>query len=98
MDPPIIELEFEKDTLNPHIIIGGENIQLRIRNERDQLYLKDVYNLNCTAEVTENSAQTAEQLQEGRMQVCRRNFCLYCKNHTRHETRNIEGKQQSRAK
>ena len=24
--PPIIKLEFEKDTLNPNIIIGGESI------------------------------------------------------------------------
>ena len=28
MGPPKIELEFEKDTLDPHIIIGGENFQL----------------------------------------------------------------------
>ena len=26
--PPIIELEFEKDILDPHIIIGEENIRL----------------------------------------------------------------------
>ena len=26
--PPIIEPEFVKDLLDPHIIIGGENIQL----------------------------------------------------------------------
>ena len=26
--PPIIELEFEKDILNPHKIIGEEKIQL----------------------------------------------------------------------
>ena len=29
--PPIIKLEFEKDTLDPHIIIGGESIQLQIK-------------------------------------------------------------------
>ena len=28
IEPPIIGLEFEKDILDPHIIIGGENIQL----------------------------------------------------------------------
>ena len=28
MGPPIIELEFEKDILGPHITIGRENIQL----------------------------------------------------------------------
>ena len=27
-------MEFEKDTLDPYIIIGGENIQLRIKKER----------------------------------------------------------------
>ena len=32
--PQIIELEFEKDTLDPHIIIGEENIQLRMKKER----------------------------------------------------------------
>ena len=31
MVPPIIELEFEKDILDPHIIRGGESIQLGIR-------------------------------------------------------------------
>ena len=30
MGPPIIELEFEKDTLDLHIITGGEKIQLRM--------------------------------------------------------------------
>ena len=34
MEAPIIELEFEKHTLDPHIIIGGENIQLRMKKER----------------------------------------------------------------
>ena len=39
--PPIIELEFEKDILDPHIIIRGENIQLQMK--RDQLYVKNIY-------------------------------------------------------
>ena len=37
MEPPIIELEFEKDILDSHIIIGGENIQLRMKKERPTL-------------------------------------------------------------
>ena len=37
MVPLIIELEFEKDILDTHIIIGGENIQLRMKNERPTL-------------------------------------------------------------
>ena len=34
MGPPIIELEFKKDTLDPHIIIGGESIQQKAKRER----------------------------------------------------------------
>ena len=37
MGLPIIELEFEKDILGRHIIIGGENIQLRMKKERPTL-------------------------------------------------------------
>ena len=37
MGPPIIELEFEYDTLDSHIIIGGENIQLRMKREKPTL-------------------------------------------------------------
>ena len=37
MGPPITELEFENDNLNPHVIIGGENIQLRMKKERPTL-------------------------------------------------------------
>ena len=29
--PTTTELEFEKDILEPHIIIGGESIQLRMK-------------------------------------------------------------------
>ena len=31
MGPPIIDLEFKKDVLDPHKIIGGEKIQLRMK-------------------------------------------------------------------
>ena len=37
MDPQIIELEFEKDILDPHMIIGGESIQLRMKKEKPNL-------------------------------------------------------------
>ena len=37
MGPPIIELEFQKDTLYPHIIIGGECIQLKMKRKRPTL-------------------------------------------------------------
>ena len=36
MGPPIIELEFEKDILDPHIIVG-ENIQLQMKKKRPTL-------------------------------------------------------------
>ena len=34
---PILELEFEKDVLDPNIIIGGENILLRKKKEKPTL-------------------------------------------------------------
>ena len=37
LDPPIIELEFEKDILGSHIIIGEESIQLRMKEEKPTL-------------------------------------------------------------
>ena len=37
MGPPIIELEFEKDILDPHKIIGGESIQLRMKKQKPTL-------------------------------------------------------------
>ena len=36
--PQIIELEFEKYILDPHIIMEGENIQLQMKKERPTLY------------------------------------------------------------
>ena len=33
MGPPIIKLEFKKDILDLHIVIGGENIQLKMKRE-----------------------------------------------------------------
>ena len=54
-DTQIIELELEKDILDPHIIIEGENIQLQMKKKRPT-YVKDVYSSdtkNNTAEVTE---------------------------------------------
>ena len=43
MGPPIIKFEFEKNTLCPHIIIGEESIQLRMK-KRTQLYVKSASN------------------------------------------------------
>ena len=40
MGPPIILLEFEKGTLDPHIIIRGECIQLRIKKRERNYILK----------------------------------------------------------
>ena len=38
MVPPIMKLEFEKNTLNSHIIIRGKSIQLRMKKEKPTLY------------------------------------------------------------
>ena len=86
MGPPIIELEFEKDTLDSHIIIGGENIQLQLRKERPTLCERchQLGHPESTAEVTGNSAQTVQN-------NCRREECTIvegtfastAKNHTR---------------
>ena len=37
MGPPIIELEIEKNKLDPHIIVGGESIPLRMKKEKPTL-------------------------------------------------------------
>ena len=37
MGSPLFELEFKKDILDPHIIIGGENTQLQMKKERPTL-------------------------------------------------------------
>ena len=34
MGPPIIDLKFEKDIMDPHIIKEGKNIQLQIKKKR----------------------------------------------------------------
>ena len=36
--PLIIELEFDRDTLDPHIVNGRENFQLRMKKERPTIY------------------------------------------------------------
>ena len=37
MMPPIIKIEFEKGTLEPHIIIGRESIQLQMKKKKPTL-------------------------------------------------------------
>ena len=37
MGTPNIELEFDKDTLDPRIIVGGESIQLRRKKDKPSL-------------------------------------------------------------
>ena len=62
LGPPIIEIEFEKNTLDPYIIIGGESINYEWK-KADQFYVKDVSSL-----VTPK--KSAETLQEGRVHNC----------------------------
>ena len=77
MEPPIIELELEKD-----IIIGGENIQLRIEKKRPILYdrcLQFGHSKKYCRSERELCTNCTEHLQEGRMHNCRGNLCFYCK-------------------
>ena len=83
-------LEFEKDIMDPHIIIGGENIRLRMKKEKPTLFERCLQfgHQKSTAEVTRNLAQTAQN-------ICRREECTIAegtfasnaKNHIRQETR-----------
>ena len=105
MEPPIIEMEFEKDILDPHIIIGLENIQLRIKKEKPTLCEKCLQfghpKRYCRSD--RNSAQTAENIcRRVECTIVERTFVSTAKNHIRRETRNyvknIKWKQQSRTK
>ena len=79
---PIIELQFEKDILDLHVIIGGENVQLRMKKERPNLCKKCLQfghpKEYCKSD-RESCTNCIEHLQEGRMHNCKENFCLYCK-------------------
>ena len=57
--PQIIELEFEKYILDPHIIMEGENIQLQMKKERPILCERCLQfkTQKSTAEVTENKTK-----------------------------------------
>ena len=77
----IIEVEFEKDILDPHIIIGGENIELRIKKERPtlcEICLQFEQPKKYYRSDREFGSNCAEHLQQGRMHNFRGNFCLYC--------------------
>ena len=41
--PPIIELEFEKDTLDSHIAVVGESIQLKMKKEKPTLCKRSLH-------------------------------------------------------
>ena len=61
MGTPINKLEFEKDTLEPHINIKRENIQLRIKNI-DQFYVKSVSNLDIPKSSVKATGNFAKKL------------------------------------
>ena len=78
----IIEPEFEKDTLDPHKIIGGESIQLWMKKKGPTLCercLQFGHPKKYCRSGRELCTNCAEQLQEGRMHDCRGNFWVYCK-------------------
>ena len=89
MGPPIIELEFEKDILDPYIIIG-ENIELRMKKERLTLSERCLQfgqpRKYCRSD-RKLCTNFTEHLQEGRMHNCRGKFAYTAKNHTRQETK-----------
>ena len=79
--PPIIELEFEKDILAPHIKI--ENILLRMKNERTTLCERCLQFGNPKKYFRSDrklSRNCAEHLQKGRM---------YCKEPLKIEDKKI---------
>ena len=104
MGPPIIELEFKKDTLDPHIV-RGENIQLQMKKERPTLCERCLQfgHKKSIAEVTGNSAQTVQtNCRREEYTIVDGTFASTAKYHTRQETRkyvkNIKWKQQPSAK
>ena len=90
--PPIIELEFKKDILEPHIINGGKNIQIQIK-KRNQQYVKNASSLGTpksSAEASGNSAETAQSLcRKEKCTIVGRSFASIAKNPTRQETKNM---------
>ena len=73
IEPPIIELEYEKNTLEPHLITVVENIQLRMKKERSALCERCLQyghpKKYCRSD-RELCTNCAEHLQEGRMHNC----------------------------
>ena len=73
---PIIELEFDKDPLNPHIIKVGKNIQLIIKKERPTLcerFFQFKHHKKFCRSNLEHNKHCTKPLQKGG------DFCLYCK-------------------
>ena len=105
IDSPIIELNFEKDILDPYIIIGGESIQLRMKKENPTLCercLQLGHPKKFCKSNRELCRDCTEPLQEGRAHNCERFFASTAKNPTRQETikyiENIQQKLQSKIK
>ena len=72
MSLPIIELEFEKDNLDPHIIIRGESIQLRMKKEKPTFFERSLqfgYPKKFCRSSMELYRDCTEPLQEGRAQL-----------------------------
>ena len=61
---PIIKLEFEKDTLDPHIIIGGESINYEW-SKRNQLYVKGASNLENKKTHSERKGESEMESKPG---------------------------------
>ena len=96
MGPPIIELEYEQDILDPHIIIGGESIGLQ-KLTLCERYLQFGHPKNFAKE-TRNSAETAQSFyRKEEYEIIGKFFAYIAKKPTRQETK-ICKEQQSRIK
>ena len=86
LGPPIIKLEFEKDTLDPHIIIRWKWIQLRMKREIIicEMCLQFEHSKNYCKGKREFFKYCTEPLQEGGVHNCGATFNV--KIPTRQET------------
>ena len=82
MGLPIIKLEFEKDTLESHIIIGKECIELRNKRERSTLY-EQCFQFRHPKKYCRGNRELCKDCTkpplEGEVHNCEGDFCLYCK-------------------
>ena len=83
--PPIVELEIKRDIMDQHILIGGENIKLRMKKERATLferYLQFEHPKKYCRSDRELCTNCAEHLQKEECTILEGTFASTAKNHT----------------